>query len=258
MLFRREGLPEENDFVVCTVTGIQPHSVFAKLDEYDKTGLIHISEIAPGRIRNIREYVQEGKKVVCKVLRIDRERGHIDLSLRRVNEGQKREKLNELKQEVLAEKIVEHIAHKHKKEVPAVYNAVTDAVFKKYPLLFPAFKDVAEKKADLAAMGVDKEYAADLTEEIRKRLVAEEVSIKGKLTLSTTVQNGIQLIRDALTQALAIDKNITIRYLGNGAYHVGVTAPDYKTAEKILRQINEGVEAFAKKNKMSSTFERQE
>jgi len=107
MILRKEGYPERDELVLCTVTNVQFHSVFCKLDNYEKSGMIHISEIAPGRIRNIKEHVKEGQKVVCKVLQINLERGHIDLSLRRVNAGQKRAKLNEIKQEQLAEKIVE-------------------------------------------------------------------------------------------------------------------------------------------------------
>ena len=98
MLYRRKGFPEEDELVLCTVTKIFPHSVFCNLDEFGRTGVIHISEIAPGRIRNIRNYVRHGKKVICKVLRTDKQKGHIDLSLRRVNEGQRRGKKNEIKQ----------------------------------------------------------------------------------------------------------------------------------------------------------------
>jgi len=68
MLLKKTGFPEDEELVLCTVTGINPHSVFCTLDEYGgRTGMIHISEVAPGRIRNIREYVTKGKKVVCKV-----------------------------------------------------------------------------------------------------------------------------------------------------------------------------------------------
>ena len=84
MLLKKEGFPEEDELVMCTVTQVQFHSVFVTLDEYDKGGMIHISEVSPGRIRNIRDFVREGKKIVCKVLRVNEEKGHIDLSLRRV------------------------------------------------------------------------------------------------------------------------------------------------------------------------------
>jgi translation initiation factor 2 subunit 1 len=77
MFYKKEGFPEEDELVICTVAEIQYHSIFVTVDEYDNiSGMIHISEIAPGRIRNIRDYVKEGKVIVCKVLRINTEKGH--------------------------------------------------------------------------------------------------------------------------------------------------------------------------------------
>jgi Translation initiation factor 2, alpha subunit (eIF-2alpha) len=35
MLLIRKGYPEENELVLCTITSVQFHSVFAKLDEFD-------------------------------------------------------------------------------------------------------------------------------------------------------------------------------------------------------------------------------
>ena len=96
MYYRKEGMPEESELVMSTVTKIQYNAIFVNLDEYDKTGMIHISEISPGRIRNIRDFVREGKKIVCVVLRVNQERGYIDLSLRRVGEGQRRKKSRRL------------------------------------------------------------------------------------------------------------------------------------------------------------------
>ena len=75
MLFKKQDFPEEGDLVLCTVTSVQFHSVFVDMDEYGKGGMIHISEVSPGRIRNIRDFVKEGKKIVCKVLRINQEKG---------------------------------------------------------------------------------------------------------------------------------------------------------------------------------------
>ena len=95
MYYKKQGLPEENEVILCTVKKILPHSIFVDLDEYEnKEGLIHISEISPGRVRNIRDFVKEGKKIVCKVLKI-RDAGHIELSLRRVTTSYRINKLND-------------------------------------------------------------------------------------------------------------------------------------------------------------------
>ena len=107
---KKKDYPEEADLVLCTVSKIYPHCVFVNIDDYSgKQGMIHISEVSPGRIRNIHDYVRMGKKVICKVLRVNLEKGHIDLSYRRVTESQRRNKVNELKQEQKAEKIVEKV-----------------------------------------------------------------------------------------------------------------------------------------------------
>src|SRR5210317_879230 len=99
MYFKRQGYPQDSEVVVCKVTKVQFHSVFVNLEEYGKSGMLHISEVSPGRIRNIRDYVVEGKIIVCKVLKVDEKKGHIDVSLRRVNEGQRKDKLSSVKQE---------------------------------------------------------------------------------------------------------------------------------------------------------------
>jgi len=78
---QREGWPEPGDLVVCTVSQVVDFGAFVTMDEYEgKQGLIHISEVASGWIKYIRDHVREGQKIVCKVLSVDRARHHIDLS----------------------------------------------------------------------------------------------------------------------------------------------------------------------------------
>ena len=64
MLYKRTGLPEQDEIVLCKVTKIFPNSVFVDLLEYGKSGMIHISEGSPGRIRNLRDYVTIGRQIV--------------------------------------------------------------------------------------------------------------------------------------------------------------------------------------------------
>src|SRR3989338_2586976 len=87
----------ENDVVLCAVTRIESTGVFAKIEEYDCEGAITLSEISPGRIRNIREFVSVGKKIVCKVLRKNNDR--IELSLRRVSAKERDSILEHYKKE---------------------------------------------------------------------------------------------------------------------------------------------------------------
>src|SRR3989344_3778690 len=102
---------EEGDIVLCTVERIMGTVVFVKIhpSESNKSeleGSIITAEIAPGRIRNLREYVVPKKMIVCKIIRISPDRRHIDLSLRRVTGKEKKEVLDNYKAEKNSESIL--------------------------------------------------------------------------------------------------------------------------------------------------------
>ena len=70
------------------------------------SGLLHLSEISRSWIRNIRDYVREKQKMSLKVLRVDHEKGYIDLSLRRVIKRESIEKVKLRKKERIRVKLV--------------------------------------------------------------------------------------------------------------------------------------------------------
>jgi len=237
MLFKKQGFPEESELVLCTVTNVQFHSVFVELDEYGKTGLIHISEVSPGRIRNIRDFVKEGKKIVCKVLKINQEKGYIDLSLRRVNESEKRRKVDDTKKEQNAEKIVEIAASKIGIKTDELYNAVLDRISKNYATVH---QSLIKDEDLLSNLGIDKKWLKILGEVIKQRIKPAEVEITGKLKITTYAPDGIDIIKDSLRKAQDSSKGrISISYLGSGLYRFMTKAPDYKEAEKILKNASE-------------------
>ncbi|MBI4144676.1 translation initiation factor IF-2 subunit alpha [Candidatus Woesearchaeota archaeon] len=259
MLLKKEGYPADDELVLCTVTNVQFHSVFCKLDEYtDKSGMIHISEIAPGRIKNIREFVAEGKKIVCKVLQINRERGHIDLSLRRVNEGQRRTKLSDLKNEQFAEKILEHVAKSKKMDPKLVYTKVRAPVFAKYPGLYPAFEAAARDEEDLTTLGIDAALSKDITDAVKAKIKPPEVALIGDFRITTTAPDGIEIVKGALNEALQVKGDLSIKYKGGGTYHIVVKSDDFKKAEKVLKEAVDGTLAYAEKHKAVAEFKRQE
>ena len=87
---------KQDDFVLCTVTKIEGTTVFVTI-ENEGPGTLVFSEIAAGRIRNIREYVVPNKRIVCKVLKISS--GNIELSLRRVTGKERDEVMEKYKKE---------------------------------------------------------------------------------------------------------------------------------------------------------------
>ena len=66
--------PEAGDLVIATVEHVADYGAYAKLDEYAKQGLPHVSEISSSWTHNIRDFVRENQKLVLKVLRVDSEK----------------------------------------------------------------------------------------------------------------------------------------------------------------------------------------
>lgn len=63
------------------VTGIQPYGAFVSLDSHT-SGLIHISEISDGFVKDIGRYVQEGEYVKVKIIDFDKKHHQARLSLK--------------------------------------------------------------------------------------------------------------------------------------------------------------------------------
>lgn len=80
---------EEGVIVSGKVTGLTDFGAFVEL-EGGKTGMVHISEVAPNYVKDIREHLTVGQEINAKVISVSPE-GKISLSIRKLNE-QPREK----------------------------------------------------------------------------------------------------------------------------------------------------------------------
>lgn len=80
------------------VTGIENYGVFVQFDDY-YTGLIHISEISDGFVKNITDYVSVGEIINAKIIDVDDNMGHLKLSIKNIQykekEKIKRKKIKE-------------------------------------------------------------------------------------------------------------------------------------------------------------------
>ena len=246
MLFKKNGFPEVDEIVYCVVTGVHSNSVFCNLEEYqNKSGLIHISEVSPGRIRNIRDYVKEGKVIFCKILRINKERGHIDLSLRRVSESQKRAKANLIKQENKAFKILELVGKEINTPVKSLHASIVPKVLESYDGLFSFFMAFVEDIKVLKSMKFPSNIEKALEKVICSRLQMDTFDVSGILSLSHLGGDGVNIIKDALNSC--VDKGVNVLYISGGKYRLSINSSDYASAENIINEAsNNAIDAVVK------------
>ena len=149
--FWKKEWPGVSDLVIGTVTRVERHGAYVSLDEYSgKEGLIHISEISSSWIRNIRRFVREKQKIVARVLRVNVHKGHIDLSLRRVSQDEKREKIQSWKREQKAEILLKMAAEEYSKlgeskTIDDAYNEFGVIFENKFKSVLNGFEEIKEK-----------------------------------------------------------------------------------------------------------------
>lgn len=254
----REGWPEPGSLVVCTVTQVVDFGAFVSIDEYSgKQGLIHISEVASGWIKYIRDHVREGQKIVCKVLNVDTSRHHIDLSLKDVNEHQRREKIQEWKADQKAWKWLE-MAYK---EQPEDAQRVADALMAVYDSLYLAMEDTAISGASVLKDVILTEEDVKILESLsRDNVKIPSVDISGYVDITSPDPDGVEVIRKALKQVKRIkdkDATFSVSYIGAPRYRIHVTAPDYKQAESVLKKSAQAIVSYIEQHGGEGAFHRE-
>ena len=78
------GKYKKNEVVEGLVTGIEQYGIFVSLDEY-YSGLIHISEISDGYVKDVNNFVNVGETIKVRVLEADDDSFHVKLSIKNLN-----------------------------------------------------------------------------------------------------------------------------------------------------------------------------
>lgn len=256
----KKNYPDEGALVVGTVVKVQHFGAFVSLDEYPKReGFIHIAEIATGWIKRIRNHIREKQKVVCKVMHVDKAKDHVDLSLKRVNEHQRREKIQEWKNTQKSEKLMEMVADRIGKTVEQCYKDFGEDLVKKYGSLYAAFEECAYDVSTLKNDDFKGDWLKDFELIAKDNISIPFVGVKGYLSINSWRSDGVDHIRTALLDAEQSefeDVEIQIKYIGAPQYMIAVRAPDYKIAEDEMKKAVERAKEYIKKYNGDCEFHR--
>lgn len=248
---RRKGFPEEGELVVCKVIKIHPNSVLMNLIEYNKNGMVHVSEVASRWVRDIREFLREGQYVICKVMEVENE--HIHLSVKRVRKEEEIGKLNEFKKEKKAEKLLELAASSLKKNLDQAYEEVGYKLQDIFGSLYRGLEFAWKNPGLLERKGIPKPWVKSLHEITSKSFTEKVYEIKAELSLVSYASNGVEIIKTAL---LTISKkyNLQVKYLSAPKYLLFGKGKNYKQLEAKIEKASKEIIHNISKNKGEGSF----
>jgi len=241
-MVKKRGLPSVGELVIGKITRINPNSAFVSLEEYDNLeGMVHISEISSGWVRDIRSHVKMDQDVVAKVTRIDG--NFVGLSLKRVDNKQKREKLREYNLSQKAEKMLELAGKKLGKSLDEMYNEAGYKLQDAFGNLYEAFMKALTNPSALKSRIPD-EFISAIKEIAEKSIELKEFDFRAKLFLKTYQPNGINSIKDILIRAKKY--GLEVKYISAPEYHVKYRTKNAKKGQRELEEKLDKIIAGAK------------
>ncbi len=233
------GWPEEGELVVGRIDEIEDFGVFVDLLEYDdKRGLCHISEVASGWIKNVRDHVNTDQRVVAKVLDVDESAQQIDLSLKDVNDHQRKDKIQEWKNERKADNWMEQSFGEDISDEK--YAAVGNELLATFGSMYEGFEQAAIHGSEaLEDTDLSEDEIGAVVETARENVSVPYVEVSGYVDLRAFDSDGVDAIKEALQAAegngeVPEEVELEVTYVGSPEYRIKVRAPDYKTAESQL------------------------
>lgn len=239
--------PEAGDLVMATIESVMDYGAYANLDEYHRRGFLHISEISSARIRNVRDFVRENQKMVLKVLRVDVEKGHIDLSLRRVTKRERIEKVKSWKKDRKGEALLNAVAEKIGLPKDEVYQKAGTILEENFGL-YAGFEKAAKEGAEaLTKVGITEDLAKVITEVAQERIIVKLVKVKGVVEVRCMKPNGVKCIQDAFANAKKTQKakegKIEFHIIAAPKYSIEVSAENWKIADELLEKVGDSIVA---------------
>merc|ERR1712093_549431 len=195
MRYYRPRYPEVDSLVMVQVKQIQEMGAYVKLLEYDNIeGMILLSELSRRRIRSIQKLIRVGRNEVVVVMRVDKEKGYIDLSKRRVSAEDVvkcEERYNKSK---AVHSIMRHVAEKTEKDLEEINDMIAWPLYDKYGHAYEAFKLSITDPSVFEPLNIPEPILGELRANIARRLTPQPVKIRADIHVTCFSYAGIEAI----------------------------------------------------------------
>lgn len=242
-----QPFPKRNDLVVATVKAVEDHGVIVSLDEYDgMEAYIPRSHVASGRIKDVRDFVKEGDKVVGRVIRADRKLGQVDLSLRYVSESERREKLEEWKERNRVLSLLRIAAQRAGYGDPeGAARRALERLYEHYRNPLDALEDlIYEGPSVLTEAGIDVKLAEEL-KAIAEGQLKPPVYVKSLVVkVVSYASDGIERVRRVLMRGIEAGREAEVDVYSAGApkYVISIRSRDPKAVKRAASSVLRAME----------------
>jgi translation initiation factor 2 subunit 1 len=259
----RKELPDIGDLVIGTVYKILEHGAYVLLDEYGGLeAYAPINEVVQSWFHDIKDYLRLGQKTVFRVIRVDARRRLIDVSLRKVREEEKREKLAKWKRTLKGVKLLELVAKKLNMPLDKALQDFGWKLEDYYGDFLSIFENAAKHGAgDLRKLGLSDDVINAINEVAKERIEVESTEISGVIRIISIKPDGVRHVREVLLKAMDLARKegvdgVRIYTIGPPRYRIDIVGKDPKKLESVLKDVVNLITTEIKKRGGEASFTR--
>jgi translation initiation factor 2 subunit 1 len=250
--FYENRYPEVESVVMVNVRNIADMGAYVSLLEYDNIeGMILLSELSRRRIRSIHKLIRVNRNEVVMVLRVDKEKGYIDLSKRRVSPEDVAACEDRFNKAKAVHGVLRHLAERRKYFLEDLYERIGWPLYKKFGHAYDAFKIAISEDKNAVDPFVDLDIPQELKDELRtyilRRLAPQPIKIRSDIEVSCFTYEGIDAIREALFAGMALGSEqnpIRIKLIAPPIYVLSTTTLEKDVGISLL---NSAIETIKEK-----------
>jgi len=193
--------PDLEEVVMVNVRNIADMGAYVTLLEYNNIeGMILLSELSRRRIRSVNKLIRVNRNEVVMVLRVDQEKGYIDLSKRRVSPEDIAKCEDRFNKAKAVHRVLRQLAEQRGTPLKQLYTLIGWPLYKKYGHCYDAFKLVLQDQGEDVFTGitVPEDIKDMLCDYIKKRLAPQPIKCRADVEVTCFTYEGIDAVRDSL------------------------------------------------------------
>mmetsp|Transcript_44664 Transcript_44664/g.77293 ORF Transcript_44664/g.77293 Transcript_44664/m.77293 type:complete len:358 (+) Transcript_44664:78-1151(+) len=204
--FYEQQFPEIEELVVVNVRHIAEMGAYVTLLEYNNIeGMILLSELSRRRIRSINKLIRVNRNEVVMVLRVDKEKGYIDLSKRRVSPEDVAKCEDRYNKAKAVHSVLRHVADQQGAALEDLYRRCGWPLYRRAGHAYDAFKLALTQDGVFEGLEMSEAEKTELTAYIRRKLAPQPIKVRADVEVTCFAYEGVEAVRAALAAGQAVE-----------------------------------------------------
>ncbi|MEM3272777.1 MAG: S1 RNA-binding domain-containing protein [Candidatus Micrarchaeaceae archaeon] len=238
-MIKQKNMPDVNEIVLARIKKIMPFGAYCDLVEYPLEAFLPIKEVSSGWVKNIHEFIKEGREEVAKVIYVDPSKRAVDISLKKVSKREQKDKINDYNLEKRSESIFNQALKASNKlnerdqileKISQKFSTYTDLIF-----------SVSRDEGVLNELQLDPKFKDALIEIVSKSIKPRVYKVAYTIELNQDTAS-IDMIKKAFLEVEA--SGAEVRYLGSPRYKVLASGESYPEAEEKIKKATEALRKY--------------